>query len=121
MKILALVPPGAKHGVINTQEGLIISNSYPSLDELLVREIGVTTAQSVAEMARRIDKDDLPEHGQIGKGRAKDRGYIITSNRGDEPEYLTARIARDNPDLPFEFSNHDLTGQQMFVYYSLLE
>jgi hypothetical protein len=40
----------------------------------------------------------IPEQG--GDRKSKDyQGNIITLIRGDNPDYLTARIARDRPDI----------------------
>tara|TARA_Y100001973_G_C5195048_1_gene333631 strand:+ start:2170 stop:2823 length:654 start_codon:yes stop_codon:yes gene_type:complete len=45
------------------------------------------------------EKDILAKHGQIGRGRVKDRGYAITSNRGTSTEYLHRKIATDFPEV----------------------
>jgi hypothetical protein len=48
-----------------------------------------------------IPEKDIPlaEHGQIGRGRSKNRDYPIMSNQGTSREYLHRRIARDFPEV----------------------
>lgn len=48
-----------------------------------------------------IPQKDIPlaEHGQIGRFRVKDRGYAVTSTRGNSVEYLHRKIARDFPEV----------------------
>ena len=38
---------------------------------------------------------NLAQHGEIGRGRAKERGTTSTSIRGESPDYLAARLKRD--------------------------
>jgi len=40
---------------------------------------------------------DLAEHGEIGNGRSRDSNQNLSS--GENADYLTARIARDHPDV----------------------
>jgi len=48
---------------------------------------------------REIDQP-LPEHGEIGRGRERDRGDNITStDRGTSDDYTRRRLRRDRPDL----------------------
>jgi len=48
-----------------------------------------------------IPQKDIPlaEHGQIGRFRVRDRGYAVTSIRGNSVEYLHRKIARDFPEV----------------------
>lgn len=42
----------------------------------------------------------LGKPGEFGRGRPKeDRVYNVNSKGGNRPEYLTARLARDNPEI----------------------
>lgn len=67
---------------------------YRAID--IDRIVDERKARSVQERALRAKP--LALHGGVGRGR--DRGYIITSKqRGTDPDYLTARIARDRPDI----------------------
>ncbi len=72
---------------------------YGSLEALLKAEIGVDVQESVAIVKTRARAAKaLTKHGELGRGR--NRGNNITSKvRGDHVEYLTARIARDRPDI----------------------
>jgi hypothetical protein len=40
----------------------------------------------------------LAKHGEIGGGNSRDYG-VISANQGNRADYLTARIARDRPDI----------------------
>lgn len=51
------------------------------------------TAQALA-----LETEALPKPGEIGKGRSRGTNRAST-NRSDSVEYLTARIARDRPDV----------------------
>jgi hypothetical protein len=72
---------------------------YGSLEALLKAEIGVDVQESVAIVkTRALAAKALTKHGELGRGR--DRGVNHTSIRGSgNGEYLTARIARDRPDI----------------------
>jgi site-specific DNA-methyltransferase (adenine-specific) len=51
-----------------------------------------------AVIARAEEARPLAEHGEIGNGRSRDDNVSSTS-AGNSAEYLTARIARDRPDI----------------------
>ncbi len=80
---------------------------YGSLDALLKAEIGVDVKESceaVKMRAARFDGSELsqPEigKGKAGPGRGHKTGDVITRfERGTAADYLTARIARDRPDI----------------------
>lgn len=61
--------------------------------------LGATPGRSLgAVIAHAETAKELPQHGAVGNGRS--RGDNITSTeRGTDPSYLTARIARDRPDI----------------------
>ena len=48
-----------------------------------------------------IPEKDIPlaKHGQIGRGRSKNRDYAVMSNQGNSREYLYRKIARDFPEV----------------------
>jgi hypothetical protein len=65
----------------------------------LLLEIGVDVQESVAIVkTRAMAAKALTKHGELGWGRS--RGANGTSTRGSHSaKYLTARIARDRPDI----------------------
>ena len=48
-----------------------------------------------------IPEKDIPlaKHGQIGRGRSKNRDYAVMSNQGNSTKYFHRRIARDFPEV----------------------
>lgn len=81
-------------------------NPYGSLDALLKAEIGVDVKESCEAVKARAEvakpQPTLSEAMQGNKNAAseKNSGNNITPVlRGTNADYLTARIARDNPDI----------------------
>jgi hypothetical protein len=72
---------------------------YGSLEALLKAEIGVDVQESVAIVkTRALAAKSLAKHGELGRGG--DRVDVINSIQGGtSADYLTARIARDRPDI----------------------
>ncbi len=71
---------------------------YGSLEALLKAEIGTGVQQSVAIVkTRAMAAKALTKHGELGWGRS--RGSNTTSTNDRSAKYLTARIARDRPDI----------------------
>jgi hypothetical protein len=71
---------------------------YGSLEALLKAEIGVDVQESVAIVkTRAMAAKALTKHGELGRGRS--RGSVTTSINDRSAKYLTARIARDRPDI----------------------
>jgi hypothetical protein len=59
-------------------------------------DIDAIIAERKDAAKRAKDAKPLAAHGEIGNGRDYN---IISKNQGDSAEYLTARIARDNPEI----------------------
>lgn len=56
-------------------------------------------ARAVVELAiAAVKTDPLPEQGQIGNGRSRNNN-VISTIQGNSQNYLTARIARDHPEI----------------------
>ena len=80
---------------------------YGSLDTLLKAEIGVDVQESYEVVKTRAEKFDGSEllEREVGKGKpGPGRGNITADNisrfnYGTNADYLTARIARDHPDI----------------------
>lgn len=68
----------------------------PTLIDRIIDERKARTAREMAE-----EPKPQPTRGEVGKGRPLDRSDIIRPKirNGTDPEYLTARIARDHPDI----------------------
>jgi hypothetical protein len=84
-------------------ERIPVDRPYGSLAALVKGELGVEVEQ--AKQNKRTAQEqaahpaELARHGEVGNGRS--RGAVITSTKRGETsaEYLTARIARDHPDI----------------------
>jgi len=73
---------------------------YGSIDALLMAEIGETAATSTASVqARALEAQPLAKHGEVGNGRSRVDIINSTPGGGTSAEYLTAKIARDCPDI----------------------
>jgi len=78
---------------------------YGSLDAMIKAELGVPAAtieRSVAVFTRdrAMNPLELAAPGKIGNGRSRDYHIISTPHQqGTSADYLTARIARDRPDI----------------------
>lgn len=60
--------------------------------------IPASQAQRVAAQAQKAeDAEPIPKRGTIGNGRRDSNNYVYGNDRG--ADYLTARIARDRPDI----------------------
>ena len=49
-----------------------------------------------------VQPEPLGEHRRPTREEQEDKGYVLTfssSERGESADYLTARIARDRPDI----------------------
>ncbi len=75
---------------------------YGSLDTLLKAEIGVDVKESckvVKKRAEGFNGSELPKNGQIGRGRIRCVDSTPIQRSSTNADYLTARIARDHPDI----------------------
>lgn len=53
---------------------------------------------------------ELAKHGEVGRGRTKDRVDNINSKGGTSPDYTLARLKRDRPDLAQQVVNGELSA-----------
>ncbi len=83
-----------------------LEKPYGSLNKLLKEEIGLTIKESRKKMTERaqLEADQaVPanKHGgdRKSEGRNQDNNCNLDKRQGNDPEYLTSRIARDRPDI----------------------
>lgn len=62
-----------------------------------VKRPTVAAALDASSRAIQFDSNSLPKHGSIGNGRS--RVDNVNSTGGNDADYLTARIARDHPEI----------------------
>ena len=69
--------------------------------EQIVKGVRTLHLKNPKIVEKPIPEKDIPlaKHGQIGRGRSKNRGYAVMSNRGNSREYLYRKIARDFPEV----------------------
>ena len=80
---------------------------YGSLEALLHSELGMCDTQEAEHEIKRRSAEahahnhkELGEHRRPTKEEEEDKGADVTFNRGsNSAPYLTARIARDHPDI----------------------
>lgn len=76
-----------------------VALGYPSLDALLVAEIGVTTQQSIEVVtAAARQQGPLAANGAIGNGRSS-LDIVKPTQGGNDSTYLARRLLRDAPDI----------------------
>ena len=83
-------------------------NPYGDIDSLLHAEVGLTKAQAERNVALRAEiaqpqrtlKEAMAGNKNAAKGEnSSDIITAVLAKRGTDPDYLTARIARDHPDI----------------------
>jgi hypothetical protein len=92
--------------VLGCESGYIqkIREGVAILEGIGIANPTVGQALDVAERAEQFDGSEVPEQvygkGKPGPGRGnKTDNDVIRFRQGNDPDYLTARIARDRPDI----------------------
>ncbi len=78
-------------------------NPYGDMDEMLRRELGLTSNQMRERITTELLVQDRAEQPQTlsphGKHSSPDNCQVMGDVAGNSADYLTARIARDRPDI----------------------